>query len=128
MTTSLELHAHPTGMSTFENPKEKIVTVYSKNGCKYCDKLKDRFKELKIQYVEKRYSTDDPSYKTDVELLKTFSKMNTFPMVYFGLELVGGYSEFIEKEKTYVKQYLSWSNIPVKCENMVECVWFDAEF
>lgn len=64
------------------------IVFYSKNGCPFCNRLEDLLKELGLPYnkiIPQPNSYDD---------LKKKTKMNTFPMIYIGEELIGGYTEF----------------------------------
>lgn len=91
-------------MSFLDLIKENTNTIFSKKECKYCMMLKDRLNELKIPYTEYEFNSEDPTYKSDTDKLKSFTSMTTFPMLYIGNKLVGGYTSFIENETEYAKE------------------------
>lgn len=76
------------------------AVVYSKNSCPYCDKIKQLFDMLEINYV---------SYVLDVDFdkqqfYKEFGEESTFPKVVFNDKLIGGCIETVRylKENGYL--------------------------
>lgn len=61
---------------------------YSKVGCPFCDALENDLKKYKLEY-EKIIPGKD-----EIAKLKVSTKMNTFPMLFIGNELIGGYNDF----------------------------------
>lgn len=68
---------------------KKSITVYTKTGCIYCSKLESLMQQYNIPY--KKYTS---TTQKDIDDLKSISKMNTYPMVFFNTECIGGFSEF----------------------------------
>ena len=60
--------------------------MYAKAGCYYCERLEKLLESLKLQYGK--------IYPTNMDQVKKKTGMNTFPMVFIGNELIGGYTEF----------------------------------
>lgn len=74
-----------------------LVRIYSKNGCIYCDKTKNKFQTMGIKYELRDLSLlDKEQYSVEVNKLKDSTGQNTFPWIYIGEHFVGGYTELIE--------------------------------
>jgi glutaredoxin len=66
------------------------LTIYSKSGCTYCDKLKQFLDSRGISYQNLQLNED---YTTS-EFINKFGK-STFPRVLLGDELIGGMRETV---------------------------------
>lgn len=78
----------------------KSVYFFSKVGCTYCIKLEESLDSLNIPYTKYVLDPADSNYGCVAGHLKDKTAMTTFPMLYIGLELVGGYSDFKTLEIT----------------------------
>lgn len=67
------------------------VTIYSKDNCTYCEKIKSVFKVLNMEFVEYKLDTDF----TRENFISEFGEDSTFPRVVIDNKLVGGTSETI---------------------------------
>lgn len=65
-----------------------VITFYAKTGCIYCSSMEADLRSLGVPFA-KIYPKDQ-----EIKGLKEKFKMNTFPMMFIGNELIGGYSEF----------------------------------
>jgi glutaredoxin len=77
--------------------------IVSKEGCKYCDKLRDFFDERGIAYEETKLRPSDDSYgeQRDEVVARAGGDHRTFPFVFAKNSFVGGYDDtvaFVEKE------------------------------
>ena len=66
------------------------LTIYSKSGCTYCDKLKQFLDSREIPYLNLQLNED----YTTTEFIRKFGK-STFPRVLFGEEHIGGMRETV---------------------------------
>ncbi len=107
-------------------PSKNLITIYSKVNCKYCTKIKEYFNDKKIRYIDVEFNPEKPSYEDDVKNLKSMTHMNTFPMIYIGEKLVGGYSDFIERETEYVELIKGFDEYE-SCKK-VESIIFGVDF
>lgn len=75
-----------------------LVVVFSKNGCIFCDKLKNEMKSLSIPYHEVNFSTyEDPDdYVKSRDSLIGISCQKTFPQLFINKAFKGGYTEFLK--------------------------------
>lgn len=72
-------------------PQLKDYTIYYKDGCPYSESAVSLMKERKLKYK---------LIKPDVsEFKKRFGDQSTFPRIYKGIELVGGYDQLVIKLK-----------------------------
>lgn len=69
--------------------KEK-VTVYSLVYCPYCVKAKNLLSTHSISYKEIIVDADDDEMR---ETLQKKSGMRTFPQIFYGEKLIGGFTE-----------------------------------
>jgi glutaredoxin len=67
------------------------VTIYSKDNCSYCEKIKTIFKLIDMNFVE--YKLDDNFTKEN--FIAEFGENSTFPRVLIDDKLIGGSSETI---------------------------------
>lgn len=74
------------------------ATIISKDNCPYCDKAKQLFKELNIEYTE--YSRKDVAY----------FPWKTVPQIWYEGHFIGGYSELLEYTETLKKDVNLLSN------------------
>jgi len=72
---------------------DKKVEIYSKSNCTYCVMAANFFDSKGINY--KVYSADDP--KIFKEMLERNPQARTVPQIFIDDELVGGYTDLIEK-------------------------------
>lgn len=80
------------------------ITVYSKNDCIYCDRAKNLLNEKGIAFREVLVDTND---QLVVSELQSKSGMKTFPQIFMGSQVLGGYTELKELEqKTGLAQFL----------------------
>lgn len=78
----------------------ETFTIYTKNNCIYCDKIKKFFIDNDIKYVEKKYKKDFSKADFFEQFLVT-----TFPRVVDSSgKCIGGYEDFVK----YYKTYLVW--------------------
>jgi glutaredoxin len=75
------------------------VTIYSKENCPYCEKVKKVFELLEVQFVEYKLDTDF----SRENFIQEFGEGSTFPRVVIGDKLIGGASDTI--------QYLKENNL-----------------
>ena len=71
----------------------KKVEIYSKSNCSYCVMAMNFFESKKIDYEV--YSTDDPNIFD--EMMKRNPYARTLPQIFIDDELIGGYTDLIEK-------------------------------
>lgn len=74
----------------FEKPKSGY-TIYTKSGCKYCDKVKNRFPHAYFINCDK-YLENKESFLNFIDTL-TDAKPRTFPMVFVDSKYKGGYDD-----------------------------------
>jgi glutaredoxin len=72
------------------------VTIYSKDNCPYCEKIKQVFNLLEVSFVE--YKLDE--HFTRQNFIDEFGENSTFPRVLIGDSLIGGCSETV----SYLKE------------------------
>ena len=66
-------------------------TVYSKNGCPYCNKVEKVLQLAKLQHVVYKLGTDFDRE----EFYSKFGEGSTFPRVTMDEEIIGGCSETV---------------------------------
>lgn len=71
------------------DPKPSDVVVWSKNNCPYCVNAKNLLKAKGIDFVEKNIDTEF----TRNQFFEANPSAKTFPQVWFGDKLVGGFTE-----------------------------------
>ena len=71
----------------------KKVEIYSRSNCTYCVMTTNFFDSKGISYTV--YSADDP--KIFKEMLERNPQARTVPQIFIDDELVGGYTDLIEK-------------------------------
>ena len=71
----------------------KKVEIYSRSNCTYCVMATNFFDLKGISYTV--YSADDP--KIFKEMLERNPQARTVPQIFIDDELVGGYTDLIEK-------------------------------
>jgi glutaredoxin len=74
------------------------ITVYSKVGCPFCIKTKDFFDNLNVPFKEIKLDPNDPNYTSKRDYLFNQSKHRSFPVIFIGNQLLGGFSDL---EKAY---------------------------
>ena len=71
----------------------KKVEIYSKSNCSYCVMAMNFFESKNVDYQV--YSTDDPNIFD--EMMKRNPYARTLPQIFIDDELIGGYTDLIEK-------------------------------
>ena len=76
------------------------ILIYTKDGCPYCEKIKQVFQIKEWQYTEYKLGRDF----TREEFLNEFPTESTFPRVLFDGKLIGGCTETVQylKEQNLV--------------------------
>jgi glutaredoxin 3 len=69
-----------------------IITIYSKDGCPYCEKVRTVVELAQFKYVEYKLNTDFSSK----EFYSEFGEAATFPRVLVNADLIGGCVETIQ--------------------------------
>ena len=91
------------GVESFETLLQTVaktpVFVISKIGCGYCKFLKNDLATMDIPYEELQLDGSDGDYAAQRQEVLKFQQ-NTFPMVFVGGKLIGGYSEFTKLRAT----------------------------
>jgi thioredoxin reductase (NADPH) len=73
----------------------KKVEIYSKTNCSYCDMAMNFFDSRGISYEV--YSADDQNVFK--EMLERNPSARTVPQIFIDDQLIGGYTDLIEKYK-----------------------------
>ncbi|MBL7664390.1 MAG: glutathione S-transferase N-terminal domain-containing protein [Bacteriovoracaceae bacterium] len=83
---------------------QKKTVIYTINPCPYCQRAKDLLNRKKIVFEEVLIDRNDDEAR--MELAKK-SSMRTFPQIFYGEKLIGGYSELqaLEDNKTLEKVF-----------------------
>ena len=78
------------------------IVVYSKNGCPYCDRIKQIFEMKGWDYKEYKLDRDF----TREQFLAEFPTESTFPRVLINGKLIGGCTETVQylKEQQLVQE------------------------
>ena len=71
----------------------KKVEIYSKSNCSYCVMAMNFFESKNVDYEV--YSTDDPNIFD--EMMERNPYARTLPQIFIDDELIGGYTDLIEK-------------------------------
>ena len=80
------------------------ITIYTlASYCPYCDRAKALMQQLKIPYNEIQVDRDDDTMR---EFLQEKSDMRTFPQIFFGDVLIGGFQELDQKYRNKELQTL----------------------
>lgn len=80
----------------FTEPIEKGFTVYTKNGCHYCDKLKNLLIKEDFFFYEvncDNYLIEERDNFLSFIKNKIGKSYTTFPIVFYDGEFIGGYTE-----------------------------------
>lgn len=75
-------------------------TIYTKSKCLYCDKVKELLKGLDVVYINcDKYLTNEYNKLFFLKSMKNKigRSYNTFPMVFYNGEFIGGYNECLEQ-------------------------------
>ena len=72
------------------------ITIYSKDNCPYCEKIKQVFNLIDVKFTE--YKLDE--HFTRQNFIDEFGEGSTFPRVIIGDKLIGGCTETI----SYLKE------------------------
>ena len=89
--------ALPAYLELPEMPKE-LITIYSKDGCIYCDLSKMFLKRYNLNYKIIDLSDDNLRKKTLQELeIKHNLELKTMPQIFIGDKYLGGYTDLEEK-------------------------------
>ena len=71
----------------------KKVEIYSKSNCSYCVMAMNFFDSKNMEYQV--YSADDP--KIFSEMMERNPQARTVPQIFIDDQLIGGYTDLIEK-------------------------------
>ncbi len=83
---------------------KESITIYSKKNCIYCVRAKNLLIEKGIDFREIMVDTSDQCMVSELE---DKTGMKTFPQIFIGNEVLGGYSELKELEQnTGLNQFL----------------------
>ena len=87
---------------------KKNVFFLSKDGCKYCAMLEKDLSDMEIPF--EKYVLGSNLTQTIVNEVKQKYAHNTYPMLFFGDEFIGGYSDFQQlcytgQLETYLKPF-----------------------
>ena len=88
-------------MTSYKNLlKQNEITIFSKNDCKYCNLVKETFKELEITKINEINVSvmDENTYKLLIDGLKNDTNHRTFPFVFIDTIFCGGNAEIQEKK------------------------------
>lgn len=79
------------------------ITIYSKNNCVYCDRAKELLTQEQISFREVKVDTKDQCVVTE---LQEKTGMKTFPQIFIGNQVLGGFTELQELAlKTGLKEF-----------------------
>ena len=87
------------------------IYFFSKDGCRYCSALSALLIELGLPYRAIKVSDKEKA------TVANHTGMKTFPMLFFGNELIGGYDNFcqlVNFNSQLLEQKLNANNINVK--------------
>ena len=73
----------------------KQVIVYTMNYCPYCERAKALLKRRGVAFEEHRVDENDDQMW---DALYQKSKMKTMPQIFYGEELIGGYTELAARD------------------------------
>lgn len=73
------------------------ITIYSIDNCPYCDRAKELLTARGLSYREIKLDRND--HEARQSLLER-SGMKTFPQIFHGDNLIGGFSDLSERDKT----------------------------
>ncbi len=71
--------------------KKKMIEIYGKSNCGYCDKSVNLAKKYKLKY-EYKDATDLDTYS---ELLEKIGTVPTVPQIFWNGNHIGGYESFV---------------------------------
>lgn len=72
------------------------LTIYSKDSCIYCDRAKELLQNRGIEFREVLVDANDQCTITE---LQEKTGMSTFPQIFLGHKLIGGYLELKRLEQ-----------------------------
>jgi glutaredoxin len=94
-----------------KSPSKTNFTVYSKNGCKYCDYVKNLFIRNNFIFYEincDNYLKEDKDFFLNYIETISGKSYKTFPMVFYNGEFIGGFNEtknFVEKLNLHFDEF-----------------------
>ena len=100
----------------FEQHQNDIF-LFSKVDCPFCDRLEAELSSLAVPFYKYVLDSEDHNYTESASALKDKTGMKTFPMLYFGKQLVGGYSDFMAIAISIDKLNDQLESIGIKIEN-----------
>lgn len=74
----------------------KPVTIYSLENCPYCEKAKALLLARGVEFTETKVDKNNAS---QLQALVQKTGMRTFPQIFFGEQLIGGFSELDELDR-----------------------------
>jgi glutaredoxin 3 len=82
---------------------KESITIYSKNDCIYCERAKRLLSEKNIAFREVLVDTSDECTFSE---LQDRTGMKTFPQIFIGNQVLGGFTQLQELEqKTGLKEF-----------------------
>ena len=106
----------------FPYPKPDKITVYGRKGCPYCEKIKNLLKIIyadnykkKIDYIdifeliEKKQVKDITDFKKKMNPIT--GDWNTVPMIFDGINFIGGYDDYMRLTKRKFRKLLIEKNM-----------------
>ncbi len=76
------------------------ITIHSKPGCPYCERAKSFLQHKGLNFVEVIYDPADATYETHKNELISKTNLRTFPQIYIGTVMVGGYTDLVHLYNT----------------------------
>jgi glutaredoxin len=94
------------------------ITIHSKNNCKYCTLSKEFFNNNNMKFTEVFYDTESADYEEKkADLSKLVLDFKTFPQIFIGDELLGGYSDLLEaSENLKLQDMCKKIGVEFECE------------
>lgn len=81
----------PQKLSKFIFPGK--VFIFSTSYCPYCDKAKNLFKKLNVEFKSVEVDRDSQFDDHFITTLENHSKIDTYPKIYIGTSCVGGFTD-----------------------------------
>lgn len=79
---------------------ENKIIVFSRPGCKYCDKTRSVLNTLQLPFNEIKLNPGDKNYENKRDQLFQYYHHSSYPIIVINNELVGGYSDLIRARDT----------------------------
>lgn len=85
------------------------VYFFGKTGCKYCKLLENELASMGVPFCKYELDTSQETYSEQAQHLMQITGMKTFPMLYIGQNLVGGYDSF--KQLVFTNKFEELLNV-----------------